>query len=218
MRKHGKTPQGKTRWRCLLCKKTSIRKRKDVSRRKMEHTTQEWILNGKKLKHLAEETKKTVRQVRRDIAVFLESYIVPQHRKELDSTKPLIIDATWIIKRKTSVLVAHDEEVVIDWMFAVTENFTVWYMFLAQLEGTPCGVVSDAQKGLLQAITLRFPDIPHQRCLAHISRLSRAWLTQNPKTQAGKDLLDLVVHIHGIKTHKERDYWKTLFALSLIHI
>ena len=129
----------------------------------------------------------------------------------LDPTKPLILDATWIVWRNLVVLIAHDGSMVVDWMFASTENFLTWNMFLLQLKGRPLGIVSDAQKGLLQATLLRFRDIPHQRCIAHITRQCRIWLTRHPKTEASVQLLPLVNMLYKIKTHEEKESWNTLF-------
>ena len=101
-------------------------------------------------------------------------------------------------------MIARDDDHVIDWVFAPTENLFTWSMFLARLEGKPAGIVSDAQRGLLKAIRIRFGHgAPHQRCIAHIARQSRIWLTRQPKTLAGIELLAIVNGLHAIKNHEQ---------------
>lgn len=215
MWKHGTTPQGKVRWYCTRCKTSGIRKRKDVTKKKYIRLIFEWIVEGKKLRHVAKEFGFHLGHVQRVIHAYLPTLAIPDHNRVLDPTRPLILDATWIVWRTLVVLIAHDGVRVVDWMFAPTENFVVWSQFLRGLSGRPVGVVSDAQKGLLQAIAERFGDIPHQRCIAHIARQSRIWLTQHPKTLAGAELLQLVNMLHKIKTHMEKENWNNLFDVWL---
>lgn len=215
MWKHGKTPQGKVRWYCTRCRKTGIRKRKDVTKRKYIRLIFEWIIEGKKLKHIAREFGFQLQYTQSIIHKYLTTIVIPDHDRTIDPTKPIILDATWIVWRRLVVLIAHDGERVIDWMFASTENFLVWNQFLSQFISRPLGVVSDAQKGLLQAIQSRFGDIPHQRCIAHITRQSRIWLTQHPKTRAGAELLPLVNMLYKIKSHAEKENWNNMFDIWL---
>jgi len=56
----------------------------------------------------------------------------------------------------------------------------------------PCCVVGDGQKGLLKAVREVFPRAKVQRCVVHVHRQAMAWLTRNPKTDAGRELRQLV--------------------------
>lgn len=211
MWKHGKTNQGKVRWYCKPCGKTGIRKRADITKKKYDRWAIEWIVEGKRLKNIAREYGFHFQYVQQMIRRSLAAYPTPERDRILNTTKPLILDATCIVWRRLVVLIAHDGERVIDWMFAPTENFLIWHQFLSRLVGEPLGSVSDAQKGLLQAIICRFGHLPHQRCIAHIARQSRIWLTMHPKTKAGVELLLLVNTLFKIKSHEEKKTWEKLF-------
>lgn len=215
MWRHGTTEQGKIRWYCKHCKKTGIRKRKDVTKKKYERLIRQWIVEGKKLKHLSKEFGFHLQYTQRIIHKYLIDIVIPNHDPTIDSNRPLILDATWIVWRRLVVLIAHDGDRVIDWMFAATENFLVWSQFLSQLSSKPLCIISDAQKGLLQATEYRFSDIPHQRCIAHIVRQSRIWLTRHPKTAAGVELLQLVTILYKIKSYTEKENWNALFDIWL---
>lgn len=43
--------------------------------------------------------------------------------------------------------------------------------------------------------------------MVHIQRMSRIWLTQEPKSIAGKQLLGLTQQIHKIETEQQRQAW-----------
>ena len=95
------------------------------------------------------------------------------------------------------------------------ENFESWIKLfeLVQRQGVvnPSCIVSDAQKGLIQAIKWIFPYIPHQRCMTHVVRLAQAWLTRNPKTPAGQELLLLVKSLYEIKTKDQANIFENEF-------
>ena len=76
----------------------------------------------------------------------------------------------------------------------------------------PHALVSDGQKGLQKAIKMIFPGITHQRCLAHVIRLSLAWLTRNPQTDAGKDLRVLVRELARVKAENQAAFWHSAFS------
>lgn len=51
------------------------------------------------------------------------------------------------------------------------------------------------------------PGVVVQRCLVHIQRQCLVWLTAYPTYEAGKALRMLVVMIHVIETHNDKQYW-----------
>lgn len=69
------------------------------------------------------------------------------------------------------------------------------------------GVTSDWHGSVTAAVKSLWPDIPHQRCLVHTQRFCQSLLTQNPETEAGKNLLELVCLLNRVKDHYERDIW-----------
>jgi hypothetical protein len=57
-----------------------------------------------------------------------------------------------------------------------------------------------------------------QRCVVHIQRMSRIWLTHEPKSIAGQQLLALTQQIHKIKTEQQRQAWlRSLYDWDLEH-
>ena len=72
-----------------------------------------------------------------------------------------------------------------------------------QIESITC----DGHKALLKAIKRVCPDIILQRCVVHIQRMCRIWLTMKPKTVPGIELRSIVSKLHTIKTVEDRDYW-----------
>lgn len=78
-------------------------------------------------------------------------------------------------------------------------------------------ITSDGDKSSIKAIKKVCPKVPFQRCLVHISRMCRIWLTQNPKHKSGFELKQIAVKIaspvraklsgHHINSEYKRQLW-----------
>jgi transposase-like protein len=97
------------------------------------------------------------------------------------------------------------------WSFANRESYTSWKLLFVQLleHGiNPSFIVCDGQRGMLKAIHEVWPDARIQRCLIHIVRQAKAWLTRNPQTLAGQELLALVKILPDIRTALQEKQWR----------
>lgn len=72
-----------------------------------------------------------------------------------------------------------------------------------QIESITC----DGHKSLLKAINRVFEEVTVQRCIIHIQRMCRIWLSSNPKSEAGIELRKIISKVHLIVTQTDRDYW-----------
>jgi len=75
------------------------------------------------------------------------------------------------------------------------------------------GVVSDWKGSIVAAvreIALKYfeGNLPHQRCLVHTQLQCQAFLTQKPKTEAGRNLLELVRLLNQVESFY---HWNILF-------
>jgi hypothetical protein len=211
MQKRGKTSLGKQRWFCISCRISCVRKRDDVSLKRLESIASKWIVDGRKLKHLAEDYNVSMRTIERWIEIYFKTAKSPKRTSILSPDKPLLLDGIWVISKEVVTLIAHDGKRIIDWKFVKVENYETWKKFLNQLKGIPLGIVSDGQKGLKKAISERFGNIAHQRCRVHVTRQAKLWLTKYPRTSTGKELLLIVDEIDKIQTHASLNDWRVRF-------
>lgn len=109
------------------------------------------------------------------------------------------------------------ERPAVTWHFAPTENTEGWHTAFRLVRGEPRVLVSDQQKGLRLAAKRRFPDVPHQRCIAHIVRRAHSWITKRPKTCAGRMARVLVLHLSRVNTEDEARVWTALFERWWLH-
>lgn len=90
-----------------------------------------------------------------------------------------------------------------EWYEELKEDLENLLALNVQIESITC----DGHKSLLKAIAKACPDVIVQRCLVHIQRMCRIWLTMSPKTIAGIELRKIISTLHKIRTPLEKDYW-----------
>lgn len=64
-------------------------------------------------------------------------------------------------------------------------------------------VTCDGHKAILKAISKAYPNAVIQRCLIHIKRQVKTYLSASPQLAASRDLLHLSKKITAIKTHEQ---------------
>lgn len=84
-----------------------------------------------------------------------------------------------------------------------------------QIESITC----DGHKAILKAIRMVFrSQVKVQQCLVHIQRMSRIWLTLEPKSIAGKELLNFKQQIYTIDSEFRKQYWlRALYDWDIAH-
>lgn len=91
------------------------------------------------------------------------------------------------------------------------ENYLIVFSKLKELNYEVIAVTSDWHSSLVSVVKYILPQIPHQRCLVHTQRRCRSLLTKNPRTQAGKDLYEIVHYLNKITTKYEANIWLKWF-------
>ena len=215
MERRGKTAQGKQRWRCLDCKISGIKSRNDHREKQRWSLFVSWLTSKWSLDDFARQERVNIRTLSRWFEPLWKT--VPEPKRLTAVPRVLILDGT-VLKRGTlTLLIAADGESgdPVFWMPVVRENTEAWERFLDAFHGVdvPQVIVCDAQKGLLKAIGTVFPDVLVQRCMTHVIRQAKGWLTQHPKTKAGRELLALVLQLSSIQTLKQKRKWILKFRL-----
>jgi hypothetical protein len=218
MQRWGRTAGGRQRFRCSSCGRSATRLRPDHRVRAWQGLFIEWLVEGGSQKALARRCGVTPRALRHRFRMFwlLRPQPVPP---EASAVAGLILDATSVRKHQRVVLVVQGvNRCCVCWSFAERESFDSWYSLLDPLQAvgwSPRFVVCDGQKGLLKAVRVLWPQTLIQRCLLHVVRQARLWLTQHPKTPAGQALLKLVQRLPAVRTRRQRRRWQRAYRCWL---
>lgn len=68
-------------------------------------------------------------------------------------------------------------------------------------------ITCDGHRALLKAIRKVYPTVLIQRCLFHIQRMSRVWLTSRPQSECAKELLLLTQQLMKLDTQTKVYQW-----------
>lgn len=72
-------------------------------------------------------------------------------------------------------------------------------------------VTCDGKRATIKAVESVYPEATLQRCLVHVQRMVRLWLTRKPKLPAAKELRYLIGLLHHIQGVVEQHMWIIAF-------
>jgi len=123
----------------------------------------------------------------------------------------LLIDGTYFAN-KICLIIYRDNNIKFTQLYRLTDN--EWYEEIledlqnlislgVQIESVTC----DGHRSILKAVRKTGRQIITQRCLVHIQRMCRIWLTQQPQSIAGLELKRIVSKLHTIENREEWGNW-----------
>jgi transposase-like protein len=86
-----------------------------------------------------------------------------------------------------------------------------WFMNLKRQGLDPVFVTTDGERSIIRAMKLVWPNVKLQRCLYHLQREGMRWLRTYPKTEAGKELRNILSKLSMIKAIQERDTFVRIY-------
>lgn len=215
MVRFGFTGKGTQRWRCASCGVSGIRTRSDNRERIWRARLAVWLTNPETLTKQSKRWHMSRWTARRALS-FVQRQEPHTPLLSLED-KALVLDATVLAPDLVVLIARTPDDTGLAWHFAEQECYESWEAFLARLADTPRGVVSDAQKGLKKAIRERFSHVPVQRCMIHVMRLALSWITQRPKTMAGRTLRVMVTALPRVWSEDAARAWTALFLRWYAH-
>lgn len=202
--KNGRNTAGNQRWRCPTCGASSTRKRVDRSNFFTLRLFIEWVLG--KAEQAALDGTKTGRSFRRRIAWCWEL------RPRIPTTG-VVYDVVQIdgfnLRTGWCILVAISNGKVIATQWCSRESEAAWSALFRRVP-VPAAVVCDGGPGMHAALKEHWPDARIQRCLVHLQRNVRKYVTTRSKTVAGKALWGLALNLTRVRTTADAEAWSRL--------
>jgi hypothetical protein len=72
-------------------------------------------------------------------------------------------------------------------------------------------VTCDGKRAIIKAVEKVYPTATLQRCMVHVQRMVRLWLTRKPKIGAARELRYLIGLLHHIRSVVEQHMWVIAF-------
>jgi len=172
-----------------------------------------WILKKRTLEDISDESGYSLSTVQRIFEYYLNH--PPVHKIIPNKNCILLLDGTYF-EKKNCLIVYYDvvKNNILHWRYTTSELAEEIEFDLRYLQSNGINVtsaISDGGRAILKALNAVYPNIPKQRCLVHIQRMALIWLTQRPKTIAGKTLRALSLNINKIKNHRDAELWRETF-------
>ena len=211
MHKHGKTSAGSQRWFCPVCGLSATRKNPAAQQRQWRRAFKRWLVDKRKLQDLAKELRVTRNTLYRRFCVFLRD--IPAAMIPKTAADCLSLDAFWFHGKNRNLgvlLVASVGAKPVYFGFAFREDYLSWKEVLAALP-KPHMVVTDGNTGLCRALAELWADVPHQRCLNHISYETGKKLHSCRNTEAGRELNALREEMLLVATIAQAHDWELRF-------
>jgi len=157
----------------------------------------EWVTEGYSVRQLADQSKKPKGHVRRDIRARLGAFRAMRVDEVFPGVSRLMVDGYALPGGK--ILIAYYEYVLekLVWFeIADRENKETALAGLLTLRDSfgydVRSFTVDGGAGILAAVREAYPAAAVQRCLVHVQRQARTYLTDSPKSPAGKALRKIV--------------------------
>lgn len=212
--KNGKQ-SGHQRYYCKSCESYFTDRRHDISAANRFVWFERWILGKQSIWQLSQRSGYSEKTLR----IWFDSYLkhcpvwaIPRRTKV-----HLMIDGTYF-PNKVCLVLYRDFTVKStlfyrltdnEWEDEIREDLENLLSLGIEIESVTC----DGLSNIIKSVKKTCKQIIIQRCIIHIQRESKTWLTKRPKSAAGKYLRSLVSVIHEIKSHDDRDYWLYEFHL-----
>lgn len=201
--------QGKQRFKCKNCGIFFTFTNQGVSRQNRFRWFKDWILGRQTIIQISQISGYSPRTLQSYFEFYLSKRPV-LHVKPSEKLN-LLMDGTYFANKLCLVLyrencIKYTQLYRItdgEWYEEIKEDITNLLSLGVQIESITC----DGHKSVLKAIRSADRTILVQRCTVHVQRMCKIWLTLNPKSEAGFELLAIVNKLHRIETRNQWGYW-----------
>lgn len=200
---------GKQRFKCKNCGILYTYNNPLTSYNNRKIWFEEWIIGRRTFEQLCKASGYSERTLKRLFYQYLKEQPVFSVRPS--EKVNLLIDGTYFSNNLCLVLY-RDNTIKYTQLYRLTDG--EWYEELkedlenllllgVQIESITC----DGHKALLKAIRKTCKHVIIQRCIVHIQRMCRIWLTMKPKSEAGTSLRYIVNQLHKINNKEQWGIW-----------
>ena len=200
---------GKRRFKCKNCEIYFTSENKSVGLKNREVWFKKWIVGRQTYEEISLESGYSVSTLQRYFNVMLAK--APKLSYSQNNEVYLLIDATYF-SQEICLVVFRDDVLKQTQLYRITdgehyEELKEDLQNILNLGIKIGGITCDGDKSLLKAIKKACPKVPMQRCLVHIQRMCKIWLSSHPKTRAGFELREIVCKLHFIDSEPKKQYW-----------
>lgn len=204
---------GHQRYLCKNCGLLFTASNKAVSQSNYFAWFKKWVLEKQTFTTLSRDTGYSKRKLQHIFYQYLGK--PPVFRIQNKQSLNLLIDGTYF--NGDACLVLYYDSVLKYGLFHRWTNQEYFTEIredlrnLKQLDIHLQSVTCDGKKAIINAVRKVYPEAIIQRCVVHIQRMARLWLTRKPKSVAAKELRYIIGLVHHITNVTEQMMWTIAF-------
>lgn len=172
--RNGKTRAGTVRWRCKTCGASQVQHRKDIRLKNDARLFTHWLFHNVPINSLSLSRSTFARRV-----LWCWKVPIPGKKPTGVIESQILLDGIYLPYR-WCLLIAMNTHHVLAWQWCQRENYAAYHALLNQLI-EPYSVCVDGGPGVLKALHLCWPKVKLQRCLVHVVRNVRTYVTNKPR-------------------------------------
>lgn len=205
MKKNGTTSKGTTRWRCTSpdCGASTTKARKDLQLAADFGTFIDCVTGTASVADAAAARQMSRRSLERRFRTFW-LIDIPHNIDHFRVYDQVFIDGTYT--GAGCLLIAATRTHVLNWVWTRHETTAAYLQLLEPLQ-PPLMVVLDGGSGAYSAIRRVWPTTTIQRCLVHAQRVVRSYVTQQPRTDAGRAIYQLALELTKVDDLNKAAAW-----------
>lgn len=198
---------------CKSCGRYFTDRRDHISSNNMFVWFERWILGKQSIVRLSRQSGYSERTLKRYFYKQLPT--CPQWQIQRREKVNLLIDGTYFTN-KVCLLLYRDNNIKMTILYRLTrrealrdlkEDLQNIKEIGIKIESVTC----DGAANILKAVREVCPEAVLQRCTVHIVREVESWITRKPKSDAARELLELVRLLGRIEKHDDAQLWIQAF-------
>jgi sulfur relay (sulfurtransferase) DsrC/TusE family protein len=204
MVKAGKNGTGKQRYKCNICNTRTVINKEEKTKRNELKLFVKWLIDRPKISDKVDMSRSTFHRKTSWCWV-----VRPKIKSDEISSDFIFVDATYINKN-LCLLIVRNDEYVLGFRWAESENFEDYYELLKPLK-EPKFVISDGHNGIIKASRKLWKNIGIQRCLVHITRNAEKKLGKRSPCEINHIFRLHIKKLHRVDTVKKSQNWLRKF-------
>lgn len=205
---------GRTRYHCKNCDICFTDRRAHISSKNMFVWFERWILGKQSIVQLSRQSGYSERTLKRYFYKQLPT--CPQWQIQRREKVNLLIDGTYFTN-KVCLLLYRDNNIKMTILYRLTEREALRDLkedlqnikdIGIEIESVTC----DGAANIIKAVREVCPEAVLQRCTFHIAHEIQTWLTKKPKSDAARELLEMVRYIACVETNDDAQIWMKAFV------
>lgn len=204
---------GRTRYHCKNCDIYFTDRREHISSKNMFVWFERWILGKQSIVQLSRQSGYSERTLKRYFYKQLPT--CPQWQIQRREKVNLLIDGTYFTN-KVCLLLYRDNNIKMTILYRLTEREALRDLkedlqnikdIGIEIDSVTC----DGAANIIKAVREVCPEAVLQRCTFHIAHQIQTWLTKNPKSDAARELLEMVRYLACVETNDDAQIWMRAF-------